>query len=159
MTMTEAKPEQSIAEVIRDAREPRGEMADLSAKAQRLSASVAVADKWIEASMEGRGSTELCSLAEKTRDELEEELARVVYRMDLLDKTRFDSFGRVREEDLSEDEAFRAGLLSDQLLEAYCVLRVTPEEFFGVVEGGSSRRTRYAIMGALLVAMDALTES
>lgn len=159
--MTEARPEQSIAEVIRDAREPRGEMADLSAKAQRLSRSVDVVEKWLEASMEGRGSLELCSLAEKTRDQLEEELSRVVYQMEVVERKRLHSAparAHIDEEDLPDDEEFRAGVLSDQLLAAYVVLREAPEELFGVTEGGANSRTCYAIMGALLVAMDALTE-
>jgi hypothetical protein len=46
--------------------------------------------------------------------------------------------------------SLRAAVLSDALLAAYCILRDAPEEVVG------ERRQRYATMGALMVAQDAL---
>jgi hypothetical protein len=48
------------------------------------------------------------------------------------------------------EETLRTAALSDTLLAAYCILRDAPEEVVG------ERRQRYATMGALMVAQDAL---
>jgi hypothetical protein len=86
--VTEMTTKRSIAETIRYSRRPEGEMADLSAQAGRLYRSVAVAEKWIEATMQGDVATEMTSRAEMIHDQIEEELSRVVWKMELLANRR-----------------------------------------------------------------------
>ena len=50
------------------------------------------------------------------------------------------------------DRTAQASVLSDSLLSAYCALRDAPEEAFSVE---APERDRYALMGALMAAMDA----
>jgi hypothetical protein len=82
-------------------------------------------------------------------DQLEEELSRIAFRMEVLSRK-----GEMREardvEDL--DGTAHAAVLSDSLLSAYCVLRDFSEEAFG---GEVPVRERYALMGALMVAQEA----
>jgi hypothetical protein len=51
--------EERIAEVIRYSRQPEGEMFDLSAQAQRLSRSIAAAEKWMDATMDATTPPEM----------------------------------------------------------------------------------------------------
>jgi len=150
--VTETTTKRSIAETIRYSRRPEGEMADLSAQAGRLKRSLDVASKWIDATMEGNVATELTAHAETTHDQLEEELSRVVYQMEEL--ARQSECKGLGHEDVPEG-VIDSALLSDTLLEAYCVLAAAPENIFGVGGAEASARTRYKLMGALLVAQDA----
>ena len=152
MTEATTRPADGIAARIRHAaEEPRSPMADLSAQARRLRSSIAVLEKWTVAAMEDRG-TELITLAEATHDQLEEELARVVWEMGLERRKReYRDAGR----DVPEEVA-HYGLLSDELLACYCVLASAPEDIFGIAEGDySNEMKRYSMMGALLVAQEA----
>ncbi len=108
-------------------------------------------EKWSAVAMEGLG-TELVTLAETTQDALEEELARVVWQIELQRRKReYDDAGRE-----GFEEVARYALLSDTLLAAYCVLVSAPEDIFGIAEGDySNDMKRYSMMGALLVAQDA----
>jgi hypothetical protein len=142
----------NIAESVRHSRGPTGDMAELSAQAQRLGRALDVAEKWIDAAGQ---STEMWHQAQYTRDQLEEELARVIWQMDVLHD--LSEYRRAREQLGVErdEEAAKSGLLSNTLLDIYCALRVAPEDVFGVGEREAGRRSRYAMMGALLAAMDA----
>jgi hypothetical protein len=137
---------ENIAERIRQDRRPEGEMFDLAGEAKRLSASLAVAQRWYEVALEGDETGHLTATAEYTRDQLEEELSRTAFGAEVLRRRRvLRDVGRTEEPD-----AARAAVLSDLLLDAYCLLRDVPEEAFG----GESRE-RYAIMGALWTAQEA----
>jgi hypothetical protein len=151
MTETTTRPAQSLVASIRHAKEPGGAMSDLSAQARRLRKSIAVLEKWTTAAMEDL-SAELATLAETTHDQLEEELARVVWEMELERRKReYHDAGR----DVPEEVA-RHALLSDTLLACYCVLVSAPEDVFGIAEGDySNDMKRYSMMGALLVAQEA----
>ena len=150
-TATKPARERSIAEIIRHSRRPEGEMADLSKQAQRLYRSIGVAEQWIEATMKDV-APEMCSQAEMIHDQLEEELARVVYQMEDLARRR--EYKEMDREEVPEGVISNA-LLSDTLLEAYTVLSSAPEEVFGIGESEASARTRYKLMGALLTTQDA----
>src|SRR5919202_2079260 len=147
-TNEERNMTENIAEEIREDRRPEGEMFDLAGEARRLRASLAVSEKWLQAATEEDGTGHLTAAAEYTRDQLEEELSRTAFRMEVLRRK-----GEMHEArgvgDL--DGAARAGVLSDSLLSAYCVMRDVPGEAFGDWPG----RERYAIMGALMAGMDA----
>ena len=140
---------ENIAERIRQDRRPEGEMFVLSAEAKRLRRSLAVAEKWVEAAWEGEETGHLAATAEYTRDQLEEELSRTAFRMEVLRREREMREARGAED---PDGAARAGFLSDALLTVYCVLRDIPDEAFG---GDLPGRGRYAHMGALMAAQDA----
>jgi hypothetical protein len=143
-----AVPE-NIAEAVRHSHGPTGDMAELSAQAQRLGRALDVAEKWIDAA---GTSTEMWHQAEYTRDKLEEDLTRVIWQMEVLNRGReYKDMGR---EEFPESVISNA-LLSDTLIEVYCALRVAPEEIFGVGEREAGRRSRYAMMGALLAAQEA----
>ncbi len=153
MTETVKKPERNLAEVIRSRREVGGEMFDLSAQAQRLSAGIRVAEKWVDDTVKHAAPYEMTSQAEMIRDQLEEELARVAYEMEVLRQRReYKDMGREEVPERVIDNA----LLSDTMLEAYCILSAAPEEIFiaGARDEGSTR-TRYRLMGALLAAQGA----
>jgi hypothetical protein len=49
----------------------------------------------------------------------------------------------------------RESTLSDVLLDAYTTLDCAPLEVFGVGDRAAEERTRYLMMGALMVAIDA----
>lgn len=139
------------AEVIRRSRRPKGEMADLSAQAQRLHRSLAVAEEGMASNLRGAAAPEMATRAEMIHDELQEELARVGYEMENLARRR-----EYKEMDRDVPECVISGsLLSDTLLEAYCVLATALE---AVISSGGSEacaRARYKLLGALLVAQDA----
>jgi hypothetical protein len=139
---------ENIAEKIREDRRPEGEMFALSGEAKRLRSSLAVAEKWIEAAREYETS-HLASTAEYTRDQLEEQLSRTAFQMELLRTRREWRDARAVDD---ADGAARAAFLSDALLRVYCILRDVPDEEFG---GEVPGRERYAHMGALLVAQEA----
>jgi len=143
-TMTE-----NIADKIREDRRPEGEMFVLSGEARRLRSSLAVAEKWIEVAQGSDETGHLELTAEYTRDQLEEELSRTAFQMEVL-RTRREWRGARGVENL--DEAARASMLSDALLTVYCVLRDVPDEAFG---GEVPERARYAHMGALMAAQEA----
>jgi hypothetical protein len=140
---------ENIAESVRHSHGPTGDMAELSAQAQRLSRALDVAEKWIDAA---GTSTEMWHQAEYTRDKLEEELARVIWQMEVLNRR---SEHKHRGHADVPEAVISSALLSDTLLEVYCALRVAPEDIFGVGEREAGRRSRYAMMGALLAAQDA----
>jgi hypothetical protein len=142
-----------IAEVIRYSRQPEGEMFDLSAQAQRLSRSIAAAEKWMDATMDATTPPEMTARAEMIHDQIEEELARVVFELEDLRRRR--EHEGLEQGGVSEGVVSGA-LLSDTLIEAYCLLAQAPKEMFGVGELEASERTRYRLMGAaLLAAQDA----
>lgn len=132
---------ENIAEIIRRGRSPELRKAsELPEQARRLECSLKVAEKWVEEAFSGQAG-ELCARAEYTRDQIEEELSRVCFEMEVRSLLRDAA-------EASEEVVGRAAL-PDTLLEAYCVLRDAPEEVVG------EKRRRYAIMGALMVAQDA----
>jgi len=139
----------NVAERIREDRQPEGEMVGLAGEARRLSASLTVAQRWYEVAFEEDATGYLTSQAEYTRDQLEEELFRTAFRAEVVRRRRVLREAE-RVEDL--DAGARAAVLSDSLLDAYCLLRDVPAEAFG---GELPGRERYAIMGALMAAMDA----
>ncbi len=151
----------SIAEIIRDSRGPSGEMADLAGKASRLFASIKVADKWMQAAM-NEGPTEMTAQAERIYDELEEELARVVWQAEVLEELAREKAANERHpegEKVKDVEAVsRNAALANTLLEAYCVLSSVPEEYLGIGGSEASARTRYKLMGALLTAGEAAND-
>ncbi len=140
---------ENLADKIREDRRPEGEMFALNGEARRLRRALAVAQKWLEVAHKDDETGYLQSTAEYTREQLEEELSRTAFEMEVLRKRR-----EMREahpvEDL--DGAARASTLSDALLTVYCVLREVPDEEFG---GEVPERERYAHMGALLAAQEA----
>jgi hypothetical protein len=141
---------ENIAEKIREDRQPEGGIIALSCEAKRLRSSLAVAQKWIEAAREDE-TGHLALTAEYTRDQLEEELSRIAFRMEVLRSQR--EWREVRGVE-NIDEAAHAGALSDALLTAYCILRDVPDEAFGR-DSSEAGRERYAHMGALMAAQDA----
>ncbi len=147
---------ESIAEMIREAQRPRGEMFDLADKARNLGRAIKVAEKWVEAARE---AGEMYERAETIHDELEEELARVAWAMELSsERRREEAFNEKKpEERRVEDSAgvARAVALSSSLLEAYNILAGIPQEHLGLGGSEASDRTRYRLMGALLAANDA----
>ena len=161
MTEPTAKPQrpETIAEFIRDSRAPSGEMADLAAKASRLYASVKVAEKWVQAALD-EGPAEMSGQAERIYDELEEELARVIWRAEVLEELGREKAADERSEEKVKDvEAVsRSAALANTLLEAYCVLSSVPEEYLGLGGSEASARTRYKLMGALLTAGEAVND-
>jgi hypothetical protein len=140
---------ENIAEAIREDRPLEGEMFDLAGEARRLRSSLAVAQKWLEVATDEDESGLMTAKAEYTRDKLEEELSRTAFRMEVLRKGRVLREARPAED---PDGTARAAVLSDSLLAAYCALRDAPEEAFTVE---APERERYAIMGAMMEAMDA----
>jgi DnaJ-domain-containing protein 1 len=141
--------EKNLAEKIREDRRPEGEMFALSGEARRLRGSLAVAEKWAEVARDSDEPGHLAATAEYTRDQLEEELSRIAFRMEVLRRRR--ELREARDvEDL--DGTARASVLSDALLRVYCVLRDVPDGAFG---GETPERSRYAHMGALMAAMNA----
>jgi hypothetical protein len=156
---------ENIAEIISQARAPRGEIGDLTSKARRLGKALEIADKWVEVSV---GDTEMFSRATIARDQLAEELSRTVFQMDVIYNKRLITEGRelraqrtgtpfepseATDEDL--DRESRESTLSDVLLDAYTTLDCAPLEVFGVGDRAAEERTRYLMMGALMVAVDA----
>jgi hypothetical protein len=137
--------QKDIAKTVRYGWRPEGKVAermDLSAQARRLDRSLRVAEKWIEAAFNTE-TGELHARAEYTRDTLQEELARVCFAMEV--EERKAAYGE-EHEDKAEPSA-----LSDALGEAFCILDRAPADLFN----DSSPRARYALMGALMVTMDA----
>jgi hypothetical protein len=114
----------------------------LPEQARRLDAALKVAVKWQESS---QGSPEMWAQADYTWDKIEEELSRVCFEMEVESESR--EFG--------EGSATRSGAIADALLAAYCILRDVP----GDLIGDGSPRARYAMMGALMVAMDATSSA
>ena len=141
---------ENIAARIRHAKRPETPMADLSAQALRLNRSIAVLEEWARAALEDSVG-ELAVLAETTLDQAHEELSRVVHAMDF--ETRKREYRDRGSEGL--EEVARYALLSDTLLQAYCVLASVPVGVLGTDETEASERTRFALMGSLLVAQDA----
>ena len=74
----------NIAEQIREDRRPGGEMSGLAGEARRLRSSLAVAEKWLEVAEQSAEPGYLAASAEHTRDQLEEELSRTAFRMEVL---------------------------------------------------------------------------
>jgi len=140
---------ENIAEKIREDRQPEGEMFTLSAEARRLRSSLSVAEKWLEVAQGSDETGHLALTAEYTRDQLEEELSRAAFRMEVLRRQKELRHARPVED---PDGTARAAVLSDSLLSAYCALRGAPEEAFSAE---APERDRYATMGALMAAMDA----
>jgi hypothetical protein len=84
MNQEENMAEKNIAEKIREDLRPEGEMFALRAEARRLRNSLAVAEKWLEVAEEEDETGLLTAKAEYTRDQLEEELSRVAFGMEVL---------------------------------------------------------------------------
>jgi hypothetical protein len=154
---------ENIADLINQARRPEGEMADLSAKAQRLRKALEIAEKWID---DADGDTEMWNRATIARDQLAEELARTAFEMDVLYNKRLIVAGRESRsgrtgtplEPTSDEDLYRESrdsTLSDVLLDAYTTLDAAPLEVFGVGDRAAEERTRYVMMGALMAAVDA----
>lgn len=140
--------QENIAKSVRYGWIPEGrveERMSLSEQARRLDRALVVAEKWMEAAFTTE-TVELHSRAEYARDALQEELARVCFQMEVLD--RVQAYGE-EHEDKAEPSA-----LSDALVEAFCILGRAPADLFS----DSSPRGRYATMGALMVAQDAIRE-
>ena len=149
---------ENIADIITQAHAPTGEMADLSNQARRLGKALEVADKWVEVST---SDAEMFGRAQIAHDQIEEELSRTVFAMDVLYQKRLIAHGRSNREargeevkDVDLDRESRDGALSDMLLDAYNTLAVAPLEVFGVGDCVAEERTRYLMMGALMVAVD-----
>jgi capsule polysaccharide export protein KpsE/RkpR len=87
----------NVADQIREDRRP-GEMMALSAEFERLRRALAVAEKWVEAALEGEGTGHLAATAEYTRDQLEEELSRTAFETEVLGRMREMREGREVEE-------------------------------------------------------------
>jgi hypothetical protein len=150
---------ENIADIISQARAPKGEMGDHSSKARRLNKALEIAEKWVDTSA---GDTEMWNRAVIARDQLAEELSRTVFEMDVIYNKRLLAEGRElrkargREvQDLDLDRESREGTLTDVLLDAYTTLDCAPLEVFGVGDRAAEERTRYLMMGALMVAVDA----
>jgi hypothetical protein len=150
---------ENIADIINQAHAPKGEMADLRNKAQRLRKALQVAEKWVDVS---GSDTEMFGRAQIAHDQLEEELSRTVFAMDVADKKRLIAHGRSNREARGEEvpaidleREARASTLSDVLLDAYTTLSCAPLEVFGVGDRVAEETTRYVMMGALMVAIDA----
>jgi hypothetical protein len=142
--------QENIAEMICDAHEPGGEMADLSRKVARLNRALGVARKWEEAAVE---DAEMFGRAQVACDQLEEELSRVVFEREALATARIIAEGhRGRgaqgSPDLSRSEG-RAMALTERLMDAYQTLAAAPVEVFGTNGRPAEEPTRYAMMGAL----------
>jgi hypothetical protein len=150
---------ENIADIINQAHAPTGEMAHLSNKARRLGKALEIAEKWVEVS---GGDAEMFGRATIAHDQLEEELSRTVFAMDVIYNKRLIFHGRSNREargeeleDLDLDRESRDSTLSDVLLDAYTTLSVAPLDVFGVGDRTAEERTRYLMMGALMVAIDA----
>jgi hypothetical protein len=147
---------ENIADKIREDHQPEGEMFDLAAEARRLRSSLKVANAWLDVAWEEDQTGHLAHLAELTRDQIEEQLSRTAYQMELLRHRReWGEAGREAGEagrEAGEEGAAEAAMLSDALLTVYCILRKVPDEAF---PGEIPQRQRYAHMGALLVAQEA----
>ena len=139
---------ENIAAEIREDRRPEGEIFTLSGEASRLHRSLGVVEKWIDTAFTEDDEGHLFHTAQLMRDQLEEELARACWRMQVLDRRR--NLRQMRAE--GPEGADEAAVLSDALLNVYCVLREVPSEEFG---GEVPERKRYAHMGALLAAQEA----
>jgi hypothetical protein len=141
---------ENIAEKIREDKRPEGEMFVLRAEARRLRNSLAVAQRWLEVAEEEEAVFVLLTAkAEYPRDQLEEELSRTAFGMQVLRRQKELRHARPVED---PDRTARAAVLSDSLLSAYCALRDAPEEAFSAE---APERDRYATMGALMAALDA----
>jgi hypothetical protein len=154
--MTETIPSaENIAAAVRHSSGPTGDMAELSAQAQRLRKALEVAQAWERAA---GSSSEMFAHATYTADKLEEELSRVIFEMEVLDRRRLDEQLKEEHPDFEKptEQERRVGVISDTLLAAYCTLSVAPLEVFGVGERVAEERTRYEMMGALLAAQDTL---
>ncbi len=160
--MTETiKPEQSIAEIIREAQAPTGELAELHKQAARLRPALDVAQKWVQAATE---STEMFERAMTIEDELERELSRTIFEMQVVEDGRLFAAGR-RDRGLADDprwsEEDRTAVISNTLIDVYTFVSQAPLEAF-VNYGGDDEvaidQARYKLMGALLAAQEALAE-
>src|SRR5215211_4275262 len=100
---------ENIAEKIREDRQPEGEMFTLSAEARRLRSSLSVAEKWLEVARESDETGHLALTAEYTRDQLEEELSRAAFQVEVLRRRREMPDARTVED---FDGAARASVLS-----------------------------------------------
>ena len=142
--------EKNIAEAVRFPTQIELPGVELVEQSRRLRASLRVAKKWIEvASAESGEPGEMYHQARYTYDKLEEELSRVAF--EIATHQRRSTF-----KDLGEDslEVARASVLSDTVLEAYCIISHAPAETIGD-DTSEAETTRYRVMGALLAAMEA----
>jgi hypothetical protein len=142
--MTETIPiPQNIAEAVRHSRGPTGNMAELSAQAQRLRKALEVSQAWERAA---GSSSEMLAHATYTADKLEEELSGVIWQMEVLHNL---SEYRRAHRDLGTSEAggtgeldeerTRAAHLSNTLLHIYCTLSDAPLDIFGWGRGWPRR--------------------
>jgi|SRR5215208_4030804 hypothetical protein len=150
---------ENIADIISQAHAPTGEMADLSNKARRLRKALEDADKWVEVST---SAAEMFGRAQIARGQLAEELSRTIFSMEAAYQKRLIAHGRANREARGEevpaidlDREARESTISDVLLDTYTTLDVAPLEVFGGGDRVAEERTRYLMMGALMVAVDA----
>ncbi len=156
--MTETA-EWSIAEAISRAQRPQDETFALAGKAADLQRAIKVAEQWIEAAAKSPGGGEMWERAETIHDELEEELSRVAWEMEIASARRREEVfneGRPEERKVGDPEAVaRASHLSESLMEAYSILAGIPQEHLALCGSEASPRTRHRLMGALLAAREA----
>jgi hypothetical protein len=136
--------QENIAVTIRHGWRPPeivSEVKDLSSAAQRLNRALETAKKWMDVAQ--GGDPELRARAEMIRDQIAEELAKVCFEMEVR--------SCVREWGEASEERAKASAIEDHLLAAYNVLSDAPVELFS----DGSPRARYALMGAILAAIDA----
>jgi hypothetical protein len=141
---------ENIAEEIRhrpDYGEVLGERHTLATQRERLRLSLEVVDKWLAAADPEESDT-LHHRAQQMRDKIEEEYSRLCFEMEARERRRV--FRRVAEDPdekppVSEAKML-AGMISDALMDAYVAL------------SDISLDRRHKIMGALMVARDALPE-
>jgi hypothetical protein len=128
----ESEIEENIAEMIREAKAPTGEMADLAGKAQRLGRALKVAQRWMDAALD---DTEMFGRAQIAHDQLEEELSRTVFTMDVVSGERIIAQGqreRGEASEASEEELrrmSRENVVADELLAAYITLSHAPPRY------------------------------
>lgn len=156
MTETTKRP---IAETIRKAEKPTGRSFELANQAARLMRALKVAQQWSEAAAKVDAAGEMWEHAETVYDEIQEELLRVVWEIEISrEKRREEVFSEEREERLrskNPEAVARASALSDSLIEAYNILSSVPQHLLGLGGDESSERTRYKLVGALLAAQEA----
>jgi hypothetical protein len=115
---------------------------------RRLSAALKVAEKWMETADED--TSVLYNEAECMRENIEEELSRVCFERDVAHRQRtFKAMGGDEVRPYSLEET-REDAICDALVQAYCILRDTPEDLFPPAKP----LARHELMGALMVALD-----
>jgi hypothetical protein len=145
--MTERmNPAESIAAAVRSGSSAgtrlEGYGLELHEQARRLRASLDIVGKWMDAALQD-DSGELFQMARNTYDKLEEELAAVAFQMEVEARVKLEvSFREPHPSPETLESVWRAAVLSDTLMEAYCIVREADEGYF-------EEKVRYRLMGAL----------